>query len=78
MNVKRFYKMFGILEFLQHEVYGKVPGRGKKINAGLTYSILFAISFKIVSFETYAVIPLFFPRFKSIFLNAVKYRLQFP
>jgi hypothetical protein len=44
-----------------------------------TYSILAAISFKIVSLGTYTVIPLFFPCFKStpevIFLNAVDYHL---
>jgi hypothetical protein len=64
--------------------YRKVPGLGKK-NAGLAYSILAAISFKIVSMGTYTAIPyifFFFPRLKStvevIFLNAVEYRLRFP
>jgi hypothetical protein len=38
--------------------YWKVPGLGQKINAGLTYSILAAISFKIVFLGTYTVIPL--------------------
>jgi hypothetical protein len=63
-------------------VYQKVPGLGQKGNAGLTYSILAAISFKIVSLGTFSATPSFFPRFKSsvdvIFLNAVEYRLQFP
>jgi hypothetical protein len=31
--------------------YRKVPGLGQKRNAGLTYSILAAISFKIVALE---------------------------
>jgi hypothetical protein len=56
---------------------GKVPTLGQKRNAGLTYSILAAISFKVVSLGTYTVIPSFFPCFKSavevIFLNAVEY-----
>jgi hypothetical protein len=58
--------------------YWKVPRLGQKRNAGLTYSILAAVFFKIVSLGMYTVIS-FFPRFKStmevIFLNAVKYRL---
>jgi hypothetical protein len=62
-------------------VYQKVPGLGQKRNAGLTYSMLAAISFKMVSLGMYTVILTFFPRFKStmevIFLNAVKYRLLF-
>jgi hypothetical protein len=62
--------------------YLKVPGLGKKRDAGLTYSILAAISLKIVSLGTYTVIPSFFLHFKItmkvIFLNAVEYRLQFP
>jgi hypothetical protein len=37
--------------------YQKVPGLGQKKNAGLTYSILAAISFKIVSLGTYTAIP---------------------
>jgi hypothetical protein len=67
---------------LIYEVYWKVPGLGQKRNAGLTYSILAAISFKIVSLRTYTVIPSLFPCFKStvevIFLNVVKYCLWFP
>jgi hypothetical protein len=43
-----------------YEVYWKVPGLGQKRNADLTYSILAAISFKIVSLGTYIAIPLFF------------------
>jgi hypothetical protein len=35
--------------------YWRVPGLSKKRNAGLTYSILSAISFKIVSFGMYPV-----------------------
>jgi hypothetical protein len=41
----------------------KVPGLGQKRNAGLTYSILAAISFKIVSLGMYTAVPLFFPPF---------------
>jgi hypothetical protein len=37
--------------------YRKVPGLGQKRNSGLTYSILSAMSFKIVSLGTYTVIP---------------------
>jgi hypothetical protein len=63
-------------------VYRKVPGLGQKRNAGLTYSILAIISFKIVSLGTYTAIPSFSPRFKStmevIFLNAVEFCLRFP
>jgi hypothetical protein len=59
--------------------YRKVPGLGQKRNGGLTYVVLAAISFKIVSLGTYAVIPSFFPCFKSamevMFLNAVEYHL---
>jgi hypothetical protein len=58
--------------------YQKVPGLGQKRNAGLTDSILAAISFKIISLGTYTAIPSFFPHFKSTveisFLNAVEYR----
>jgi hypothetical protein len=58
----------------------EVLGLGKK-NAGLTYSILGAISLKMASLGTYTVSPSFFPRFKSIleviFLNAVEYRSLF-
>jgi hypothetical protein len=65
-----------------YESYRKVPRLSQKRNDGLTYSILVANSFKIVSLGTYKAIPLFFPCFKStmdvIFLNAVKYRLRFP
>jgi hypothetical protein len=35
INVKRFYKIFGILEFLLYEVYQKVPGLCQKRNSGL-------------------------------------------
>jgi hypothetical protein len=62
--------------------YWKIPGLGQKRNAGLTYSILAAISSKIVSMATYIVVPSFFPCFKSnvevVFLNAVEYHLRFP
>jgi hypothetical protein len=44
----------------QYNVYRKVPRLGQKRNAGLTYSVLAAISF-----GTYTAIPSFFPRFKS-------------
>jgi hypothetical protein len=37
--------------------YWKVPGLGQKREAGLTYSILAAISFKIVSLGMYTAIP---------------------
>jgi hypothetical protein len=61
----------------EYEVDRKVPGLGQKINAGLTYYILAAISFKIVSLGTYTAIPSFFPHFSStvevIFLSAVEY-----
>jgi hypothetical protein len=40
--------------------YWKVPRLGKKRNAGLTYSILPAMSFKIVLLGIYTVIPSFF------------------
>jgi hypothetical protein len=82
--LKRQLKM---MEKRRHSVsfmrcYLKVPGLGKKGNAGLTYSILAAISFKIVSLGMYTVFPSFFPCFKSkmkvIFLNAAEYRLRFP
>jgi hypothetical protein len=63
-----------------YEVYRNVPGLGQKRNAGLTYSILAAISFKIVSLGTCTVIPSFFStlqkHWKSFY--AVKYCLQFP
>jgi hypothetical protein len=39
-----------------YEGYLKVPGLGKKRYSGLTYSILAAISFKIVSLGTYTEI----------------------
>jgi hypothetical protein len=62
--------------------YQKVPGLVQKINAGLTYSILAVIPYKIVSSGMYTAIPSFFPGFKStvevIFLNAVEYCLRFP
>jgi hypothetical protein len=60
-------------------MYQKVPGLGKKMNAGLTYSILAAHSFKTVSLGMYTEIPKFFPCFKStmevIFLNAAENHL---
>jgi hypothetical protein len=59
--------------------YWKVPGLYKNINAGLTYSILAAFSFKIVSLGMYTGILSFFACFKStveeIVLNAVEYCL---
>jgi hypothetical protein len=62
-----------------YEAYWKVPGLGQKRNSRLTYSILAAISFKIVSLGMYTAIPSFLARFKStvevMFLNAVEYRL---
>jgi hypothetical protein len=65
-----------------YEVYWKVPGLGQKRNAGLTYLILAAISFKTVSLGAYTVIPSFFPCYKNtvevIFLNVVEYCLRFP
>jgi hypothetical protein len=68
-QLKIFYDIF--------EVYW-----GQNRNAGLIYSILADISFKLVSLGTYTAIPSFFPRFKStvevIFLNAVEHRLRFP
>jgi hypothetical protein len=68
--------------FFIYEVYQKVPRRGQKRNAGLSYSILAAISFKIVPIGMCTAIPSFFPCFKStvevIILNAVEYRLRFP
>jgi hypothetical protein len=65
--------------------YRKVPGLGKKRNAGLTHPILAAISYKTASLGTHTAIQSFFffsfPRFKStvevIFLNAVEYRMRF-
>jgi hypothetical protein len=63
-----------------YEVYRKAPRLGEKRNTGITYSILAAISFKIVSLGTYTAIPSFFPCFKNtvevIFLNVVKCRLR--
>jgi hypothetical protein len=63
----------------QQNTYRKFAGLGQKRNADLTYSILAAISFKIVSLGTYTAIPSFLPCFKStvevIFLNAVEYNL---
>jgi hypothetical protein len=65
-----------------YKVYQKALGLGQKRNAGLTYSILAATSFKIVSLGAYTAIPLFFARFQNIveaiFVNAVEYRLRFP
>jgi hypothetical protein len=62
--------------------YWKVPALGQKRNTGLTYSILAAIYFNIVSLGTYTTIPSFFPHFKStaevIFLTAVESGLQVP
>jgi hypothetical protein len=60
----------------------EVPGLSQKGNAGLTCSILAAISLKIVSLGMYTAISSFFPCFKStvevIFGNAVVYHLRFP
>jgi hypothetical protein len=42
------------------KMYRKVPRLGQKRNAGLCYSILVAISFKIVSLVIYTAIPSFF------------------
>jgi hypothetical protein len=71
-----FFKPFGY--GYSTRLYQKVPGQGKKRNAGLTYWILAAI-FKIVSFGMYTS---FFPHFKStvevISLDAVEYGLRFP
>jgi hypothetical protein len=57
----------------------KAPRLGQKRNAGLTYSILAAISFKTDSLGTYTAILSLFSCFKStvevIFLNAVEYHL---
>jgi hypothetical protein len=62
-----------------YEVYQKVPGLGQKRNAGLTYSILAAIAFKIVPWERIQGSHCFFPQFRRtvevIFLNAVEYHL---
>jgi hypothetical protein len=52
-------------------VHWIVPRPGQKINAGLIYSILAAISLKIVSLGTYTAIP-------SFFHYAVECRLWFP
>jgi hypothetical protein len=52
---------FSLLEGLNKNqymrFYRKVPGLGQKRNAGLTYSILAAISFKIFSFGMCRAIP---------------------
>jgi hypothetical protein len=49
-----------------HHFYNrKVPRLGQRRNAGLTYSILAAISYKIVSMETHTAIPLFFHASKA-------------
>jgi hypothetical protein len=60
--------------------YQKVPAISKNRNAGVNYSILTAISFKIVSLGTYTAIPSFSPDFKSAleitFLNAGEYPLD--
>jgi hypothetical protein len=62
--------------------YWKVPGLGQRRNAGLTYSILAAVSFIIVSFGIYTVISSFFSMLQNtievILLNSVEYRLRFP
>jgi hypothetical protein len=47
------------------DFYRKVPGLGQKRNDRLTYSILTAISSKIVSLGTYTAIPSFLPCFKN-------------
>jgi hypothetical protein len=61
--------------------YRKVHDHVNK-NAGFTYSILAAISFKIDSLGKYTMTPSVFKHFKStvevIFLNAAEYRFQFP
>jgi hypothetical protein len=71
--------VFVIIGYQDTRCYQKVPGLGQKRNAGLTYSILTAISFKMVSLGMYTAIPSFFLLFKStvevISLNAFKYRL---
>jgi hypothetical protein len=65
-----------------YEVLREVLRLGQKRNAGLTYSILAAISLKMVSLEMYTAISSFSPYFKStvkvIFLNAVGYHCWFP
>jgi predicted tellurium resistance membrane protein TerC len=58
--------------------YQKVPGLSQKRNASLIYSILAAISFRIVSLGMYTVILRFRTAMEVIFLNAVQYRLRFP
>jgi hypothetical protein len=82
-TVRTFPKLFVLVVFsFVHDwlcsdhcmrFYQKVPGLGQKRNAGLTYSILAVISFKIVYLGTYTAIRSFFPHFKStmevIFLN---------
>jgi hypothetical protein len=60
--------------------YQKVPGVVKNRNSAVTYFILAAISFKIVSLRTYTAIPSFSPYIKSaleiIFLNTGEYPLD--
>jgi hypothetical protein len=48
----------GCLTFMR--LYRKVRGLRQKRNIGLTFSILVAISFEIVSLGTYTAIPSFF------------------
>jgi hypothetical protein len=54
-----------LMHSLFYEVLSESPELCQKINAGLTYSIMAAISFKIVSLGTYTTIPSFFLHFKS-------------
>jgi hypothetical protein len=74
--------LHGILTQNATRSYQKVPRLGQKRNTGLTYSVLAAISYKIVSLGMHTVILSFFPHFIStmevIFHNAVEYHLQFP
>lgn len=62
--------------------YQKDPGLGKKLNAGLIYSVLVAVFFKIGSLGTYTVMPSFLLCFirtvEAIFLNVVVYHLRSP
>jgi hypothetical protein len=80
-------KQHGSFRMLEHiyqtmRHYRKFPGLGQKRNAGLTYSIWAAISFKIVSLGTYTAISSFFTCFKRtveiVFLHTVEYHWQFP
>jgi hypothetical protein len=64
-TIDAYIKLIKMIRFAYTRGYQKVPGLGQKRNAGLTYSILAAISFKIVSLGTYKLIPSFLPCFKS-------------